>query len=296
MKIFRAMAIIPLAALAGCATYDRTKAPPAEAGPISVQYSSTGASGWSDLPMGAYQVPNSDVVISGHQKGGGFGMLFGAAGVLAESAVEAHQGKSAVSGAQDALHIDLASQADRLTKDALASGRFGGAFTATADANGAALQVDPYTVLTFVNDSDVQPYVVLKASLKGGWSTRYISSVGAPLALAGDGSLTANGGERLKAVLDTELKHAVDAMLDDVARPRARDENKLLYVETGVPFVRWHMGVVGYELSDDGQTLVYAPKIADAVVFSGVYVVDKSSVTIRPATPKDKTVMLDDGK
>ncbi len=56
------------------------------------------------------------------------------------------------------------------------------------------------------------------------------------------------------------------------------------------------MGNVGYELADDGETLAYVPKIADANVFAGVHILDKSVTTYRAATADDKIKFLEDGK
>ena len=61
--------------------------------------------------------------------------------------------------------------------------------------------------------------------------------------------------------------------LDDIASLDRRDGGgNSVYVETALPYVAGRMGSVGDELSDDGQSLVYVPKFADAVVFSGVHV------------------------
>ena len=99
------------AVLGGCATYDLTKAPPAETQPIAITYSSEGPSGWTDLPLGAYRVPNSDVIVSGHEKGG-IGMLFGVVGVLAqEKRSERARPEADVKGGGAAMQINLLPQA-----------------------------------------------------------------------------------------------------------------------------------------------------------------------------------------
>jgi hypothetical protein len=182
------------------------------------------------------------------------------------------------------------------------SGHFGKTFTLTADPNGPTLQVNPFVVLTFVNDTDVQPYVILKATLKsnaagsGGWTTRYIASSGPPAPLTGEHGLADKGGARLHDILAVDLDRAVHAMLDDVANQHPRDGSHLVYVESGLPYVPWRMAIVGDQLSDDGQTLVYVPKFADAVVFSGVHILDDATTTHRPATKDDKNQILGGNK
>ena len=289
------------AALSGCATYNMMKPPPAQTQPVTVVYTPEGPSGWNDLPIGVYRVPNTNVIISGHQEGGNIGMLFGLVGVLAQDAVNTGIGKGKVSGVQEALQIDLTPQAQAITSGLLASAPLAPAFAATPDPAGPTLEVTPYAVLTFANDTDVQPWVILKATLHsagsttGGWSTRYIATVGRPVVFVGDNSLTANGGALLKSTLSDELSRAIKAMLTDVATHPARDGASQVYVESGLPFIRARMGLVGPQLSNDGSTLVYVPKIADAVVFAGVHVLDVKVVGHRPATKDDEAKIVDTG-
>jgi hypothetical protein len=283
---------------AGCATYDLAKAPPPPSAPVAIVYSDAGPSTWSDLPLGTYTVPHSTVIISGHQEGGSVGMLFGVVGVLAQGAVNAGIGKDAVANAQQALQINLAGQADTMTKAALASGRYGQAFATTADPAGPTLSVAPFTVITF-NGNDVRPYVILKATLTPGhggsaaWTTRYVATTGPARPLTGDGSFTADDGALLHQALDVDLKRGIAAMLDDVAHPHARDETKMIYVESAMPYIHQRMGLIGYPLSDDGTSFTYVPKVADANVIAGVFTLDED-VLHRPAAPDDKVKFFDD--
>lgn len=299
----RALAILFLAApaLAGCATYDFSKPPPAQSQPIAVTVSGVGPSGWTDLPIGVYRIPSTNVIIAGHQSGAGIGMMFGVVGVLAADAIGTAKGKRAVGDAQDALQqVDLVPQANDIARQALASGRYGQAFATAADAAGPVLEVTPYTVITFANDTEVRPYVILKASLKpsaagkASWTTRYIASTGAPLPLAGDNSLTADSGKLLKSMLTRDLTLAINAMLDDVATRRGRDDNRQVYVETAVPYVKQRFALTGLQLADDSGALVFLPHVADANVFAGVEIVDDTVAPHRPAAAEDKIKLLDD--
>jgi hypothetical protein len=67
-------------------------------------------------------------------------------------------------------------------------------------------------------------------------------------------------------------------MLQDVAKQTPRNKGKQVYVESAVPYLRGRRGLVGYELADEGTTLVFAPTLADASVVAGVYVLDKSEI------------------
>ncbi|MBK7283089.1 MAG: hypothetical protein IPI83_00600 [Sphingomonadales bacterium] len=66
--------------------------PAPSSAPTAIVFSEKGANGMSDLPMGVHRIPDSDVVISGHQGGGGIGMLFGVVGVLVQSSINADAG------------------------------------------------------------------------------------------------------------------------------------------------------------------------------------------------------------
>ncbi|HEX4303704.1 MAG TPA: hypothetical protein VHZ78_12985 [Rhizomicrobium sp.] len=299
-RVFSALVLAGPVLLGGCATYDLSSPPPAQTAPVAIVYSSDGASGWNDVPMGTYSVPDSDVVISGHQGGGNIGMLFGLVGVLAQSAVNSSRGASAVNPVQDALHIHLTPQAVELTQKILASGKYGQSFTMTPSADGPTVTVTSYTVVTFVTDNETRPYVVLKAKLTPGkaggkaWTARYIASSGAPAALAGPGSLTDNGGALLKADLARDLDWAVNAMLSDMANPQARAGGAPVNVETAVPFIRQRWSLPGVTIAQDDSKLVFVPHVADAVVFAGVHIVDKSAVTIHPGAGDDKIRLLDE--
>jgi len=298
-KLFHACLLLVVASImSGCATYKLIEAAPTQSEPLTIVYSDEGASGWSDLPIGAYRVPDSQVIIFGHQKNS-VGFLFGVVGILAQNAVQSSQGASAVADVRTVLQVNLNHEAEEISTALIGSGQFGSAYRTGAGANGPVLTVNPYVVITFVNDVQVRPYVILKATLRGPknnslWTARYIASVDKPLPLEGIESYTADGGARLKAALAKELELDIKFMLADVASPRVRDDTKLLYVESSVPFMRQRLGMLGYEISQDDGSVVFAPKIGDALVMAGVHVLDKSVTTYRPATKDDKLKLLED--
>ena len=158
----------------------------------------------------------------------------------------------------------------------------------------------PYLVVTFASDTEARPYVVLKTTLKqaGGadWVTRYSASIGKPLPLAGENSLTADGGKILGEQLAHDVESAVGAMLDDVMTRHVRDENKMLYVESRYPYLRQRIAGPGYQLGENDSEIVFLPKFPDATVMAGIHVLDKSQIVYRPATKDDKPKLLEDGQ
>ena len=290
-RAVRGCGLALVALLAGRSNAQPAPPGPTPSPPVRVTFSSAGA-GMNDLPIGAYRVPDSNIVVSGHQKGSLAGVLFGVLGVLAENAVDTQVNKGAVGGARSALHFDVAKQAEDDTRAALQSGRYGQAFSLDGGSDVPAMTVYAYASITFVSDTEVRPYVILKAVLKpsGGrqQTQRYICCAGEALPLAGDNGLTANGGERLQRILTHEADEAVNLMLTDTAHPYPRDEQRLVSVDAHQPFVRNRLRLTGYELSEDQDSIIFLPKIGKgAFVFYGVQKMDKATISYHPATRKD---------
>ena len=304
MKSFVRACLIVVAAsimLSGCATYNLIKPMPAQSQAIKVVYNTEGASGWNDLPIGVYRVPQSQVIVAGYNRGGGAGFLFGVAGVLIQDAVETGAAKSGVKNVQSALQIVVTNQAQSISNSLIDSGQFGKAFSTGSPDVAPVLSVEPYIVVSYVSETEARPFVVLRATLRGPtnnsvWTSRYIASIDKALPMQGDRSLTAEDRALLKAEISKDLETAIKVMLADVASPKVRDESKLIYVESTVPFLKQRLAMVGYEIAEDDRSVVIAPKVADAVVFSGVHILDKSVTTYRAAMPDDKIKILDDSK
>ena len=281
------------AILSGCASFENTKPAPPQTKPIAVKFNDAGMSGWSDLPAGTHSVPDSQVVVSGHQKGGAVGILFGVVGVLAQGAINSSLGEEATKDARAALQLNVTKRAQSIADDLIDSGQFAKTFTTQPDGANATLSVASAIAVTFVGDTEVRPYVVLKASLgeandKGtGWTTRYIASSGQPRPLTGSGSWTENSGELLKRTVDENLQRAIRFMLADIAVPHARDDNSLTMVQGHFPYVKPKFQTVGYKLAEDEQSIVFIPKLGDVIVFTGVNLMDKGATTYRPATKDD---------
>ena len=297
MKITRWTLVMCAASLllGGCASFNRAKPAPHQSQPIKVEFITADLSGWSDLPMGTYRVPDSQVIISGHQKGGAApALLFGLVGVAVQGAVNSNAGKSATKDAGEVLHINLTSQAQGVADAMIAGDPFAKSFSSDAKAAAPTLAISSAVIMTFVNDNDVLPYVVLKATLTDPkatapkWTTRYIASAGLPRPLTGDRSWTSDGGKDLQSTLDVELQRAIRFMLLDVASPYPRDDNKLTMVQGHFPFMKQRLETVGYELAEDPQSISFVPKLGDVMVFSGVNIMEKSSTLYRAAEKSDR--------
>jgi len=294
-----------LAGLTGCG-HELLKPPPRASVPVTVVYTGKGLSGMSDLPTGTYQVPDSQIIVSGHQKAGKSpaSMMFGVLGVLVANEVDKSGGKSAVKNSTAALTERIDTRTQSILADLLSSDEFRTAFTANAASDSPVLEFGGNIVLTFIDDTNVQPAVILHASWKQAsrgpksappaviWSTRYMCSIGGPKPLDGPQGWTDNGAAALKATVSAELTQAIRYMLLDVKQPVARDDTHKVLVTGHFPLIADRLQVVSYDLGESGDLAVFAPKLSDATVLSGVLMLDKSQLSIREATKDDRTKKL----
>lgn len=291
MMFFRILIISLM--MTGCATYKMTVPAPVKSDTISIKYNNKKLSGWSDLPMGTYSVPNSQVIISGHQKGGGAGLLFGVIGVAVQGAINSAGGEDAIENLEKRLQISLTSQAQSATEKLIAEKGLESRFTTSSDQIGETLSVSSAVIITFVNDTDVRPYVLLKANLtdshssKAIWSTRYIASTGKPHPLAGSDSFTSGDGALLKSTITKALENAIKFMLADISSPQSRDNTQLTKMQSYFPYVKQQIETVGYVVGEDEESIVFIPKLGDVMTFSGVNIIDKSMAIYREANKND---------
>jgi len=275
-----------MAAQAATAQGQVAAAPP-QAAPTTIVYSNKGPNGMSDLPMGAHHVPDSNVIISGHQKGGGIGALFGVVGMLVQSSANASAGNSAVRNVQDDLRFDVTTRAAELTPTVLADDKYRQIFTLSPQPGGSTLTVVPYVVITFVNETEVRPYVVLKTKLSTGApgesprTIKYFCCEGRPLPLSGENGLAENGGARLKALLTSELETAIRVMLLDRSQPFVRNDQAKLTVQGSLPFIGKSVKFKGYDLGRYNDYALIEFRGGGSVI-GGVHVAEPASLEITP--------------
>jgi hypothetical protein len=262
-------------------------APAPSSTPTAIVFSEKGANGMSDLPMGVHRIPDSDVVISGYQGGGGIGMLFGVVGLMVQSSINADTGTGKVRSVEDDLRFDVRAKAIELTNTIMADDKFRTAFTLTPQPSGSTMTVTPYAALTFVKKTDdVRPYIVLKTKVANGSDSgrtiKYFCCEGKALPLA---SLTENNGARLKEVLTAELDTAVNVMLLDRSQPFPRNDEAKLDTNGLLPFVGKPLKWRGFDLGSykDYRLVEFR---GGMFVFSGVNIVEPDGLEITPVVKK----------
>jgi len=262
-------------------------APTSSPAPTTIVFSEKGANGMSDLPMGVHRIPDSNVVVSGYQGGGGIGMLFGVVGMLVQSSINTETGTSKVRNVEDDLRFDVRAKAIDMTNTIMAGDKFRTAFTLTPQPGGSTMTVTPYVVLTFVKKSeDVRPYIVLKTKVATGGDSgktiKYFCCEGKPVPLA---SLTENNGARLKELLTAELDTAVNVMLLDRSQPFPRNDEAKLNTNGLLPFVGKPLKWRGFDLGSykDYKLVEFRGGI---IVFSGVNIVEPGGLELTPVVKK----------
>ena len=148
------------------------------------------------------------------------------------------------------------------------------------------LNVSPYIVITFQNETEVRPYIVLKTKLytagdQSPKAQKYFCCEGKALPLTGANGLAENGGAGLKALLTAELETAIRVMLQDRAQPYTRDEEQRITVKGYLPFVGKPFKMKGYDLGHfNDYTLIDFP--SGMLVFGGVNIAEPGSLEVQP--------------
>jgi hypothetical protein len=253
----------------------------------TIVFSQKGANGMSDLPMGVHRIPDSDVVVSGYQGGGGIGMLFGVVGMLVQSSMNAQTGTGKVRNVEDDLRFDVRAKAIEMTNTVMTGDKFRRAFTLTPQPGGSTMTVSPYVVLTFVKKTeDVRPYIVLKTKVAtgsdSGKTIKYFCCEGKAEPLAG---LTENNGARLKELLTAELDTAVNVMLLDRSQPFPRNDEAKIATNGFLPFVGKPLKWRGFDLGryKDYNLIDFR---GGMIVFSGVNIVEPGALEITSVVKK----------
>lgn len=271
------------------AAQDKAAPAPASAPATTIVFTEKSANGMSDLPMGVHRIPDSNVIVSGHQGGGGIGMLFGVVGLLVQSSINAEAGTGKVRNVEDDLRFDVRAKAIEITNRMMAGGQYRSAFTLSPQPGGSTMEITPYVVLSFVKKTEnVRPYVVLKTKITDGTTgdkgkaLKYFCCEGKPEPLA---DLTANNGARLKELLTAQLETAIEVMLLDRSRPFPRNDQAKVKTNGLLPFVGKPVKWAGFDMGSykDYKLIEFR---GGMFVFSGVNIVKPGALDITPVVKK----------
>jgi len=292
--------------LSGCSSYDLIKSAPNQSRPVVVVFTEGQLFGWTEVPTTAYFVPESQLIIVGQpgQVGnvpdtgrpawvsaiGVAGTVMGGGG---STGGPGGAGEIDLQGLEDAMRINLTTQANQISQELIATGRYANHFATSEAPSLSVLSVFTTVILNYLSDTDATMFILLKARLEEPpsrskhWEARYFVSSGKVLPVVGDGSWAELGSDGIERALAPDLERAINFMLSDISRPRVRDDKELYMVESRFPYLKERMQTLGYKLDEDNQSLYFAPRIADSMAFSGIHILDKSVISYRKAAKED---------
>ncbi|WP_297811111.1 hypothetical protein [uncultured Methylophaga sp.] len=233
-----------------------------------------------------HQIPDSQVILSGHQDIRSVESILGPAGFDLAARKNSELGQ--------ALTVRLTEPAQEIARELIAGPVLSQRYTSLPADDAPYLEVRSSVILTLQGEEMIKPFIVLHAELKFGgtnfiqWQGRYIASSGPAKPIRGDESWLSDDGKALNANILKSLKKAIDVMLHDVASPYPRSANRLIAVKGYYPYLNTPLQTVGYQLAEDATYMTFLPKLSNAVIFAGVNIVDKDTVEIRPASADDE--------
>jgi len=242
--------------------------------------------------MGAFRIPNSEVIVSGYQQGGvNLGLIHGVV-TVAPTSSGGFKEKAAVKSSEQALEISLTTLAPPVLSTLIESSKFSERYALTPDASAPVLSIGGGVVLMFVSDTLLRPYVVLDAALRGPhgsgfWSMRYVASIGAPRVLTGPDGWASDGGAPFQAIVSSELQRALAVILTDVSSPLVRDRNSKTTVQGYFPYIKGRFQVIGYLLGEDADSIYFVPDVPTTSSLHGIQIMDKPITVFRAATADD---------
>ncbi|MGB8636471.1 MAG: hypothetical protein WCD36_14505 [Rhodanobacteraceae bacterium] len=288
----RLACVVPVLLLLTACAHEYVKPPPSEHRIIRVEFADSLSAIDKDMHGGTLHVPNTHVFVTGLQSHSMVAGMFGVVGLLVESAFDAQRSKKTVEGTGTSLDLGLPASINRIGQQLIESDQYATDFTLDDNDNGPVLIISSAVIMSFVNESDARPYVLLKARLRGPlagstWHGRYIASKGRPHKFKGLDSWTEDDARQLRPVVAEDLRRALTVLLNDVATPYPRNENHQVTVQSWFPDIEGRAQMVGFGVGAEGGYLLFLPRRSDNFVYQGINILDESVTRHHPAREDD---------
>jgi len=205
--------------------------------------------------------------------------------------VNQDEARARVKEAEAKLHTQLIDGTRKLIEEKLQRNPAAGAVAALTGA-GSTLELTPFVVLTYVNDDQARPFVIVKARLLDAakqetWWTRYVVSGSEDRPIDGDGGWAADQGRPLREAVRQGLDTALDVMLMDTAGTLPRGKGRPAKLKGRYAFVQRELDLPGEILEDTSERVVFAPRVGDVVVFAGINVFGRRTVELGAPDKKE---------
>lgn len=267
--------------LSGCATITTSTPPPVSGSSASLEISADGP-GMNDYPLGAYEIPNSQVAVIKHRGmskvEGGFGLM----GVMHAHSDGKAKSKEALKGVEDSFRLDVAEVTRELVQRKLTESNTALDWRYVSPSQkpqGDLMEVTPYVFLSPMASGDARLYVYFKARYraKGAkeWSTRYVYHGADMRPITGAGSWSENNGAHFKAAVNKGVSQAIDVMLQDAASnwPERRQANVTARFAPGLDTPET---VAGDILMETSEYTLFTPNISNMTLTYGVHIIPKT--------------------
>jgi hypothetical protein len=242
----------------------------------------------SELPLGAYYDEPHRIVVSGHQKGVGAGVMFGLVGVLVADSANKSAAENRFGGDVTRMATDLT----EVTRAELAQEQTEGKMAATLlPCAGGQLVATPFAIFTVNKAGNARLYAMLKAEFKGAadneprWSVRYFARAAGEYPIAGPDSWSVAG--RYAAGIKSALQCAISALVDEI-QGRYTTERKAL-AKGRFAFFADDIELRVIVVHEDRDRAIGRLAVGDVMVMSGTQVMDRADFTFKDAdfsTPK----------
>jgi hypothetical protein len=243
---------------------------------------------WAHLPLGAYKVPKSEVVVvtKNRSQFDKAGMAFGAAGAIA-GLIGAHKegkenAKDIIGEREVVLQFDLVGYTARILENKLKQGNSPPQWVIGERVEEShSLEIIPYVMLTVESSKRIQPYLFVKTRLlnrsrKQIWWTRYVYYIPEVRAIAGKSSWTENNGEMLKSAIYAALDKTINLMFMDARGETAWEHTPcelMVLPPGGFEFVQLR----GEILSETDEVITFGVQMKGTYI-GGVNIIPRSPI------------------
>lgn len=281
-----ASTLVSLVFFSGCASFTRIANYPTPNAATTVAVLPKPMSKMSELPIGAYYDESRQIIISGHQKGLGVGMMFGLVGVLVADQANKSSATTRFGKSANESMTDLASVAREVINEEMAAQKAPG-WTMSADSTG--LVVSPYALFTVLESGKARLYAMVRAEILGSggdpkWSVRYFARAPGEYSIEGDdGWMTQTRfADGMRSALRTAIRVCMDDTTGKLTGSR-KIKAKGVFPYLNSPKIELPFIVV----QENGTTLVGRLAAGDAMVMAGTHVLDQNDFQIVEASFKD---------
>ena len=239
-----------------------------------------------DWAPGSYHLPNANLCIARGQGAGDAEdaqALFGILGRAVAVGDLAGGIKKQLQGQEADLSFDLTAVTRQCLGEELAPSKGASRFSLDQNWKEAPLQITPYAVLSFVDETKARLWMVLRVewvdanvNQNNNWCCRYIVGLGEPRPLTGENGWAYNHGKILENSLLSDTRLAVQVMLDDLnGKLRTAAAPKESIVGSWMFYKNPHMAKVRI-LKSTNDWDIALPLVDDIEYFAGVNVLPKN--------------------